>query len=1042
MSQAAHDGGRERLTRAVAALSLTVSLVYITWRWGWTLNTEALWFSVPLALAETYGVLTAAFMTFTAWELLRRQPPAALPGRTVDVFVTTLDEPLTIVRKTALAARELRYPHATWLLDDGGRDEIRALAAQLGIGYLHRPDRTHGKAGNLNHALGQTSGELVLQLDADHVPLPHMLDRLVGFFADDRMAFVQSSQDFYNVDALANDVNGRRRQIWGDQELFYRVIQPGKDRVNAALLAGSCAVVRRSALDDIGGFATGTISEGLETSLQLHARGWRSAYLDESLAFGLAPASARAFHVRHLRWGQGAMQALRRYQPVFMPGLTIAQRGAYLDSLTTFFGGFQRLILYLAPIVFFATGVFPLQVSAVLFTVLFVPHLALRALSFTLLSRGHGSLLLADRLAMARFFTHARAVTGLVVRQALTIRVPKHHEDRVSLRTAGPQLAIVALTVAALGWALYERLHGYADATPGWGVVALWAMLPFALWNAALAANVIHLSLGGQHRRNEHRFAESLSVALRVIRPDNKLAASDVAVTENLTPSGLALRGAHPIPEGTRVEITLPLTTGEAHVRGRVVRNSTSETKLGVVHVAGVEFDNLSPETREAIELHCAHRVSPLEPEPAVPGAGALRRLRELRGNRRLSVGMPARVSVGASGSETELGDALLSDVSPRGGRVMLEQPVEQGSLLTLQVPGTTQRVSGRVVFVHAIQTGMGMRFVAGFATEVAEGTQKQAAKRWFDEVSRLTARLGSVAAAQSWAASAAVVTQGRVVGARALAQGKLVGEKALMQGRLMGEKAVTQTRVATSGALTRSRLAGAAAGKLLHEAGRQLRRPHPAPGASAPASAIDLGTPPAPEAATPLVGLTSSDVRQSLEAPASTTSATPVEPRVEEVPTATAVAPAVSIESPADLPPAGEVVEEDIDWTIDGEFTFPGELSVGGTFVVGAGGRVTADIQATNAVIHGEYQGTLKATGTIFVTPTARVTGVLESPEVVVLDGAVVNGHRAGEVEAPEPEPIPVPVPVASSSEPPKQGDEEEIFIPSPVHRQGKTLI
>jgi cytoskeletal protein CcmA (bactofilin family) len=119
---------------------------------------------------------------------------------------------------------------------------------------------------------------------------------------------------------------------------------------------------------------------------------------------------------------------------------------------------------------------------------------------------------------------------------------------------------------------------------------------------------------------------------------------------------------------------------------------------------------------------------------------------------------------------------------------------------------------------------------------------------------------------------------------------------------------------------------------------------------------------------------------------------------------------------------------------------------------VVGTGGRVTADIQATNAVIHGEYQGTLKATGTIFVTPTARVTGVLESPEVVVLDGAVVNGHRAGEVEAPEPEPElvsepepvpePIPVPVASSSEPSKQGDEEEIFIPSPVHRQGKTLI
>jgi cellulose synthase (UDP-forming) len=1022
MSHAAHGDRRERLTRAVAALSLALSLVYITWRWGWTLNTEALWFSVPLALAETYGVLAAAFFTFTAWKLARRQPPAALPDRSVDVFVTTTDEPITIIRKTALAARELRYPHATWILDDGQREDIRALAGQLGVGYLRRPDRSDGKAGNVNHALRQTSGDLILQLDADHVPLPHMLDRLVAFFADDRLAFVQSSQDFYNVDvdALANDVNGRRRQIWGDQELFYRVIQPGKDRVNAALLVGSCALVRRSALDEIGGLATGTISEGMETSLQLHARGWRSAYLDESLAFGLAPASARAFHVRHLRWGQGAMQALRRYQPVFMPGLGMGQRISYLESLTTFFGGFQRLILYLAPIVFFATGAFPLRVGAAVFAAVFVPYLVLRILSFSLLSRGHGSLLLADRLAMARFFTYARAVTGLVVREPLTVRVSKHDEDRVSLRTAGPQLAIVALTVASLGWALYERLHGYADAIPGWGATALWAMLLFALWNAAVAANIIHLSLGGQHRRNEHRFADSLSVALRVLRSDNKLASSEMAVTENLTPTGLALRGMHAIPEGARVEMTLPLTTGEVQVRGRVVRNSTSETKLGVVHVTGVEFDNPSPENREAIELHCAHRVSPLEPEPpavaGVPGATALRRLRELRGNRRLSVGMPARVVAGAAGSETEMSDGLLADVSPRGGRVLLEHPVEEGTMLTLQVPGATQRVSGRVVFVHALQTALGMRFVAGFATEAAEGAQRQAAARWFEEVTRLAARVGTVAAERSRAASAVALAQGRVVGAKALAQGKVVGERALAQGKVVSERAVTQTRAATAAALSRSRhasaAAGAAAGKLLQEAGRQLRRPQPVSATGMPPLSISSGatavagggTTAAPDVPAPLVEMSASALRSSHELPAA--------------PTPIAVAPA-------------DTVEGDIDWTIDGEFTFPGELSVGGTFVVGPEARVVADIRATNAVIHGCFKGTLKATGTIFVTPTALVTGVLESPEVLVLDGAIVNGHRAGAVEAPEP-----------PESPTKQVDEEEIFIPSPVHRQGKTLI
>src|SRR5687768_13774478 len=116
--QARPDSG-ERLIRAVAALSLAFSLVYIVWRWGWTLNTEALWFSVPFAIAETYGLVTAFFMTFTAWRLKQRTVGKAPPRKKVDVYVTTYDEPLTIIRKTALAAREIRYPHKTYILDDG-----------------------------------------------------------------------------------------------------------------------------------------------------------------------------------------------------------------------------------------------------------------------------------------------------------------------------------------------------------------------------------------------------------------------------------------------------------------------------------------------------------------------------------------------------------------------------------------------------------------------------------------------------------------------------------------------------------------------------------------------------------------------------------------------------------------------------------------------------------------------------------------------------------------------------------------------------------
>src|SRR3954468_16240384 len=147
------NANSERLMHAVSILMLAYTTLYIAWRWLFTLNPDAMTFSIALALAETYGLVTAFFMTYTTWHLKRRIAPPAPRGLTVDVFVTTNDEPLNVIRKTALAAREIRYPHTTYILDDGKRDEIRSLAGDLGVEYLRRPDNRHAKAGNLNYAL-------------------------------------------------------------------------------------------------------------------------------------------------------------------------------------------------------------------------------------------------------------------------------------------------------------------------------------------------------------------------------------------------------------------------------------------------------------------------------------------------------------------------------------------------------------------------------------------------------------------------------------------------------------------------------------------------------------------------------------------------------------------------------------------------------------------------------------------------------------------------------------------------------------------------
>src|SRR5579875_1870823 len=281
---------------------------------------------------------------------LRRPPGQDLaavelprPGpHSVDVFIPTYDESPALLRKTILAARELRLPHRTWVLDDGRRPEVRELCDELGVGYLTRDSNEHAKAGNLNAALARTDGEFVVVLDADFIALPQLLERTLGHFErDERLALVQLPQTFYNVDSIQH-VDPRSPSSWHEQSLFYDVIQPGKNRWNAAFWCGSPAVLRRAALESIGGVATSTVTEDILTSMRLHAAGWRTLYHDEVLAVGVAPGDLDGFQTQRLRWAQGSMQILRsRENPLCKRGLTLAQRLNYLASMTTYFQALQ-----------------------------------------------------------------------------------------------------------------------------------------------------------------------------------------------------------------------------------------------------------------------------------------------------------------------------------------------------------------------------------------------------------------------------------------------------------------------------------------------------------------------------------------------------------------------------------------------------------------------------------------------------------------------------------------------------------------------------
>ncbi|MFL5503711.1 MAG: glycosyltransferase [Gemmatimonadaceae bacterium] len=729
--------GQELFTRAVATIALLYGLYWIIWRWTYSLNPDAIVFSVILVVAETYGLINSFLMIFTVWKLNYRTPPPAPAGLAVDVFITCFDEPLEVLRRTALGARAIRYPHRTYMLDDGKRDEVKAMTEALGIGYIRRAGNENFKAGNLNHAFSVTRGEFILQLDADHVPLPNILDKLLGYFEDPKVAFVQSPQDFYNTDSFAHIVNEEGRSLWEENRIFFSLLQPGKDTWNAAFFCGSCGVLRRKAFDEIGGFSTKTVTEDMETSIVLHGRGWKSVYHGETLAYGLAPASAYAYHVQRLRWGQGSMQILRRLNPITYPGLTIPQRLAYLSATWTYLDGAQKLIFYLSPVVFFLTGWLPVRVTNAQLATKLVPYVLLSIISFELLSRGTGWILICERFMMAKFWTYIRAYKGFFARERLKFNVTPKGTNDVPFETYAPQLILLGVSVFAIIWAtLASRNHWIDYHSVGWGSVAFWFNAFWIGWNIYFASWVVLHSRTSRQQRVDHRFIDAFPVTVDATDPSGKQFNGLLALTQDLNPSGMAFRASFQLEEGSKVRLVLPLAAGNYEVTGEVMHVERSTTANNAVYTHGVQFGELPIETRDAIELHCAHHSVPMwrmkYRQSVTFLSKASEMVADIRGERRYSVQLPAQVVVeGQEGEPPTRGLALLEDLSPRGARLLMEVPVPPSSVVYFEVPGSSFSGVGRVVFNRVLESPMKTGFVVGLGREAPESRFKTWTREW-----------------------------------------------------------------------------------------------------------------------------------------------------------------------------------------------------------------------------------------------------------------------------------------------------------------------
>jgi cellulose synthase (UDP-forming) len=345
-------------------------------------------FMLILLSAEAYTILIMVLGYMQTMRPLKRTP-IPLPNSEalwphVDVLIPTYNEPLSLVRYTALAANAIDYPPEklhVYILDDGTRKEFQEFAQAAGIGYVTRVEHAHAKAGNINHALTTLNSEYVAIFDCDHVPTRSFLQMTLGWLlADPRLAMLQTPHHFYSPDPFERNLL-QYKTIPNEAELFYGIIQDGNDFWNATFFCGSCAVLRRSALDEVGGIATETVTEDAHTSLRMQKHGYNTAYINIPQAAGLATETLTAHVGQRIRWARGMIQIMRTDNPLFARGLKFTQRLCYFNAMAHFMYAVPRLIFLTAPLVYMLLGRTIIPGYWVAILAYAVPHLVLSSLT-------------------------------------------------------------------------------------------------------------------------------------------------------------------------------------------------------------------------------------------------------------------------------------------------------------------------------------------------------------------------------------------------------------------------------------------------------------------------------------------------------------------------------------------------------------------------------------------------------------------------------------------------------------------------------------
>lgn len=399
---------------ALLYVYLLVALPYIVWR-STIINFDS-WYGLPVYLAELYGVISTGLFLFVTQKIYHPVKNTVKLNKSVDVLIPTYSEPLEILEPVVIGAQKIRGARNVLILDDGNRPEVKKMAKRLNVKYYPRTTNLHAKAGNMNNGLKYTDAEFLVTLDADHIPLPIFIEETLGYFEDPGVAFVQSPQTFYNTGSFLFRKR-RTKKEWHEQIMFYDCIQPAKNNWNSAFFVGTSAIIRRAAVDSVGGFATGTATEDIHTSLRLHAKGWKSVFLPEPLAYGLEAENFKEFYKQRKRWAAGSLGLLFRSvdSPLRAKGLTLAQRLNYLSACLAHLQGVQKACFFLTPILAIFTVKPPITGTSVgAYGIIFVLYFSVALGATWAYSRGTYHFIYTEAYSLASMIAHFGGIMGVI----------------------------------------------------------------------------------------------------------------------------------------------------------------------------------------------------------------------------------------------------------------------------------------------------------------------------------------------------------------------------------------------------------------------------------------------------------------------------------------------------------------------------------------------------------------------------------------------------------------------------------------------------